>query len=137
MVIDRRTDGNTDDVDRLARLLSDERRRLALAVLAEAGGPVSLGTLARLVARREMGREGGRVDDLATAVEISLYHRDVPKLDGVDLVDWDRERDVVRPGAALEDALPLVEAIAAARRDDRSTPDRRAESSDPGGHSMR
>lgn len=102
----------TDDGDLPSQVLANERRRLVLAVLAEASAPVALGDLASLVACREAGRGREGIDERTDTIHVALYHKDVPKLDDADLVDWDRDRDVVGPGPDFADGIAFVEAIA-------------------------
>lgn len=123
MATDWRSIGSADDRDRISSAIADERRRLVLAVLAGAETPVSLGDLASRVARREVDQWGGRSDRRADAVHVELYHKDVPKLADIGLVDWDRDRDAVRPGPVFQDALLLVDALAAIEGDAPATPD--------------
>lgn len=123
-----------DSDDRMWQALADERRRLVLAVLAEATPPIALGDLAGLVARREADRRGGLVDDRVEAIHVSLYHRDVPKLAAADLVDWNRDGDLVRPGTNFQDVLRQIETIAEEAQDDRGNRESTSDSSDVNGH---
>lgn len=70
------------------RLLSDERRRTALAVLETEGTPIDLTELARAVATRADdidASESEQVEQLATA----LHHTHLPKMDKLGIVDYD------------------------------------------------
>lgn len=42
---------------------------------------------------------------------IQLHHVDLPKLDDLDLIEWDRETETVARGAAFEDVRPLLELL--------------------------
>ena len=134
MVSDRQSGRSADGRDRISRALGDERRRLVLEVLDTAGTPVALCDLARLVARREADRGGGRVDDRVDADHVARYHKHVPKLDDVGLVDWDRDRDLVRPGRHFEDAIALVDAVFASPGGPPDERDRSTDRADASGH---
>lgn len=78
------------------RLLSAERRRLVIDVLATRDTPVELADVARTVAARE--DEDG-ADDEATIepVEISLHHVHLPAMDAAGVIDYDAETNRVEP----------------------------------------
>jgi hypothetical protein len=76
-------------------LLMNERRRLALDILAERESAVALGDLAAAIAARE-----GGTDETATAVErieVTLHHSHLPKMDELDVIDYDVDTNVVTP----------------------------------------
>lgn len=71
----------------LHRLLSAERRRIVIDVLATRDPPAELADIARAVASRE--HDDGAVDaKTAESVEISLHHVHLPKLAAVDVIDY-------------------------------------------------
>ncbi|RDI72213.1 DUF7344 domain-containing protein [Halopelagius longus] len=85
------TDG--DGADEALSALSDERRRLALAVLRDDGTTVSRSALAGEVLRREAGDADTNPDaDDVRRVEFRLHHVHLPKLDDADFVAYDPER---------------------------------------------
>lgn len=95
-------------VDEVYEVLADERRRRAVASLAEARPPVDGGTLARSVAAAEADAPTEAVsDDRAKRVHAKLYHVHLPKLDAAGLVEYDAEDDTVRGVADDLDALPF------------------------------
>jgi len=67
------------------RLLQEDRRRLALEVLAEKRGPTDLTGLASDVA----AREGAVDDETRKQIEIALHHVHLPKLAECDVIDYD------------------------------------------------
>lgn len=72
------------------RLLTDERRRIALEVLSDRVGPVPLDELATEVAARESERE--TVDSAAVErAAIALHHNHLPRLAATDIVEYDAE----------------------------------------------
>jgi len=67
--------------------LANERRRHVLSTLEEAESELTLTELVREVARRERGNEPGATSDEVKRIRISLYHRHLPKLADVGLVE--------------------------------------------------
>lgn len=89
--------GRDDETDRLLRVLADRRRRYALTLLRDLG-TVTLADLADELAEWEHGTTIDRIPPEAVkSLYMSLYHRHVPKLEAVDLVEYDQERDLVAP----------------------------------------
>jgi hypothetical protein len=94
--------------------LADERRVLALAVLAADDGPMSPPDLAAAVAVREGSTEDatGRVH----SVGVSLHHVHLPKLTEAGLVSRDESGAVTYEGHPILDAaLPSVDVTREAR----------------------
>lgn len=88
-LLETRADGH---VDRLFRTLSNGRRRTALAVLAEAGGSLSVRELARRVSAHELGADTGSVSrSEVRRVEVSLFHNHLPSMDAANLLELDEE----------------------------------------------
>ena len=67
--------------------LAHERRRHVLSILEDAEAEMSLNELVREVASRESGDKPGATCDEVEQIRISLYHRHLPKLADVGLVD--------------------------------------------------
>ena len=67
--------------------LANERRRHVLSILEDAETEMSLNELVREVADRESGNEPGATCDEVEQIRISLYHRHLPKLADVGLVE--------------------------------------------------
>lgn len=74
------------------RLLSVERRRTTLEVLAERALPIDLGELARAVAEREAGPVPPG-DPAVEDVRIALHHNHLPKMAALDVVEYDPETE--------------------------------------------
>lgn len=72
------------------RLLSNDRRRLALDVLATQTTPVQLRDLARAVATREADTEEPD-SEYVDRVAITLHHSHLPKIAQRDVIDYDPE----------------------------------------------
>lgn len=41
-------------------------------------------------------------------LELDLFHRHLPKLDGAGFINWDREADIITRGPRFEEIAPLV-----------------------------
>ncbi|WP_436923693.1 DUF7344 domain-containing protein [Halosimplex amylolyticum] len=76
-------------------VLSERRRRLLLDVLDERTTPLGLRELATGI----VAREGGDPDDIEAvrAVEIVLHHKHLPKLNALDVLDYDRDEKQITP----------------------------------------
>ena len=93
----------TDSIDRIFRALADGGRRAAVAYLVDSERPVSRDELVQHVAvetgdRRVVG--GCPREQLA----VRFHHHHLPQLEAAGLVDYDRERAVVR-GTDLADRV--------------------------------
>lgn len=78
------------------RLLAEEQRRLALALLAQRRDTVEVEELAAEIARREA--DGGPVgEQVVDRVVISLHHRHLPMMDDLGVVDYDADLYQVDP----------------------------------------
>ena len=72
------------------RLLANERRRIALAVLADRSTPIGLDGLAEEIASIEGDVDA--VDEHAVRrVSIALHHNHLPRMADVNLITYDRE----------------------------------------------
>lgn len=83
-------------------VLAEHRRRVALSVLREYDDDLTLADLAEEVARCE-ATETDRLADISpetvTEVYVSLYHDHVPRLVDADLLEYEQERDLVKPAS--------------------------------------
>lgn len=90
--------GGPLDIDDVLEALRSERRRHALAVLAEHSTPLTLADLADEVAIRE---HAAPIDEIAAEdvqrVYLDLYHAHVPKLVELDVLEYHQEGDLVTP----------------------------------------
>lgn len=93
----------TTALDELFDVLSDSTRRRILTRLNER----TSGTEPE-VPVAELAREG----EGSERKPIRLLHSDLPKLDAAGFIDWDRNRQVVRPGRRFTDVAPLIELLA-------------------------
>lgn len=87
-------------------LLGDERRRHALAVLAERSAPIDLESLAEAVADRETAVARPSADEIER-VAVSLHHVHLPRAADLGVLDYDaggnRVEHVETIPAALSD----------------------------------
>ena len=90
---------STDDLDANERhdVLSSDRRRIALAVLADRYGPVELECLAQSVAAAELDGGGEPTPGVVRTVAITLHHAHLPKLSDYGLLSYDPESRCVDP----------------------------------------
>ena len=92
-------------------VLSNARRRYALAVLARADPPVTIRDLTNEIATREYDAPLTEVPaDAVTAIHARIRHVHVPKLVETDVIDYDPERRRIEDVSLerLSPALPSV-----------------------------
>lgn len=77
------------------RLLSVERRRIAVDVLSNCPSPVSLDDVALAVASREQNVSMPDPADIER-VAVSLHHHHLPKMDAWGVVDYDATANRIR-----------------------------------------
>jgi len=78
-------------------VLRNDRRRMVLEHLGDAEGAVSARDLSEAIAAREAGSDPPP-RDVRRSVYISLQQTHLPKLDDLDVVDYDDAERAVRPG---------------------------------------
>jgi hypothetical protein len=86
------------------RLLSVERRRTAIDVLAECDLPIGVAELAEEVVARE-GRAADADGGTAADVAVSLHHHHVPALADAGVVDYDPTANRIETRRSNFDAL--------------------------------
>lgn len=77
-------------------LLAVEERRLALDALSERASAVDLEELAVEVATRRDGPSAARRDDVEQ-LTTALHHAHLPRMDDLDVLDYDPETNVANP----------------------------------------
>jgi len=91
-----RCDGGRAPLDRAFEALADTRKRYVAYHLLDVGG-ADVQELAEHVAARECdGTVTAAPEDHAEAVRLDLYHNHLPKLDALDVVEYDRRSGAVR-----------------------------------------
>jgi len=76
------------------RLLSNERRRATLTVLAERTTPLRIDDLATAVAQRVIDDDPEM--EFVERVKISLHHSHLPKMDYLDVLEYDPDAKIIR-----------------------------------------
>lgn len=76
------------------RILSAERRRILLAVLADRSTPIGLEALAAAVGEEEEGADGVKPETVER-IAITLHHNHLPKLAELGIVDYDTTSNYV------------------------------------------
>lgn len=112
-----------DDDELFDALAAEQRRRLLVDLLD--------GTPRRVPALSEAERELADADErllqrcLADSLELAgtdgealrNHYLHLPKLEGYDFLEWDRDAETVTTGARYEDARPILELLADAREE--------------------
>lgn len=101
----RSTDPGTDiPLDDVFDALADEHRRRVLRCLRECDPPVEVGTVARMLEER-VGRGAAE-----HPLETGLHHRTLPKLDAVDIIDYEPASNLVL-ACRTEATEPYLDAV--------------------------
>lgn len=91
-------------------ILKNSRRRLVLQYLLEEEAPVSLGTLSEHVASVETGKEPRMLDSQERKrAYVGLYQCHLPRMDGADVIDFNKDRGLVALGPHAESVLAHIE----------------------------
>lgn len=93
------------DLDELYRIAANERRRTIIAILLREKEPLSIETLVRQIVENQKGITQHK----AAFIETELRHRYLPMFSDANLIEFDSEREVVRPKDELsrfEQILP-------------------------------
>ena len=94
------------ELDRVFKILKNERRRQVLTYLDRVGGPVGIGELAEELAAHENDTTPARVDSTQRKrVYVALYQCHLPKMAELGVVDYDRRAGVVE---LTEGARPVL-----------------------------
>jgi hypothetical protein len=90
-------------LDQVFEILRNKRRRIVLKYLRDAGGPVSMSDLAEHVAAKEHDKP---VDHLSSKerkrVYVGLYQCHLPKMNGTDVVEFNKPRGIIVRGENAE-----------------------------------
>lgn len=91
-------------------ILKNSRRRLVLRYLLEEETPVSLGTLSEHVASVETGKEPRMLDSQERKrAYVGLYQCHLPRMDGADVIDFNKDRGLVELGPHAESVIAHLE----------------------------
>lgn len=113
-------------IDVIFDVLSDRQRRHTLVSLLDHGGAIALSELAEDIAARDTGPPRSEVspqvsenrmevpEDRVQELTAALYHAHIPKLADAGVVEYDSDRDTVRPTKStrqIKDLLELTEPL--------------------------
>lgn len=86
-------------LDEIFGILRNQRRRDVLKILFEEGGPVRLGELAEQIAAWENGKDVHEINSSERKrVYVGLYQAHLPKMDSMDVIDFNKPRGIIEPG---------------------------------------
>lgn len=102
----------TIDFDAVLELCQHEHRRIVLRTLADERRSMTVAELAEAIDDHLQGPATREVPEEAPArIRIGLHHRHLPRLETVDVVEYDDERNVVDPTADFDRVEPHISAI--------------------------
>lgn len=103
----------TLSIDDATVVIANERRRLTIDSLAETeGGVTALGELAEAVAAAEHEKPVAEIDsNERKSAYIALVQTHLPRLDGLDVVDYDEGAQMIERGPAFDHAERVLEAV--------------------------
>ncbi|MFD1635091.1 DUF7344 domain-containing protein [Haloplanus ruber] len=95
-------ENNSEDaisLDSAFEILSHTYRRRILVVLVQHDSDIKFGIdhLIQASDRRD--------------IELSLHHNHLPKLDQIELINWNREEDTISRGIRFEEIAPMLELL--------------------------
>ncbi|ADD04429.1 uncharacterized protein Nmag_0845 [Natrialba magadii ATCC 43099] len=96
--------------DDVFHILQTSRRREAIRYVLDSEGTVKMGNLAEHVAAREHDTTVAKLTSTQRQrVYIPLYQSHLPKLDKAGVIEYNKSRGIIRPGAHLETFRPYLE----------------------------
>lgn len=98
------------DAGEIHDVLRNDRRRLTLEALREAGGESTVRDLSEMVAARETGKEPPPRDK-RQSVYVSLHQTHLPKLDELGIVQYDADNNDVRLGEKVKEVEVYMEVV--------------------------
>ncbi|MEF8771704.1 DUF7344 domain-containing protein [Halodesulfurarchaeum sp.] len=98
--------------DELFQVLSNRRRRYAVHAIKQESGPAQIGDVAERVASWEYDVERAELSyDERKRIYTALQQSHLPKMDDAGIVSFDKERGVIEPEPALEDADVYIDIV--------------------------
>jgi len=91
-------------------ILSSERRRLAIQYLREGENGIEVNDIAEYIAERETGESPPPKDSRKT-VYVSLHQTHLPKMDDLDIVDYDTDTKEVSLSGRFRDVAVYMEVV--------------------------
>ncbi|WP_207890221.1 DUF7344 domain-containing protein [Natrarchaeobius chitinivorans] len=102
-------------LDTLFQILSHQHRRAVLGVLIENGRKLTLNDLTKEIAARNHETPITEVpSDDVNKFHLSLYHNHVPRLAETQLIEYDEDREIVKPTETLNQLEPFLSQVAEA-----------------------
>lgn len=90
-------------LDQIFEILKNPRRRYVLRYLREVADEVTLGDLSEQIAAWENEKEIQQVSSSERKrVYVGLYQVHLPKMDGMDIVSFDKSRAIIEPGPTID-----------------------------------
>lgn len=103
------TNQDHERISELFSVLADQRRRYAIHCLSQSETPMALADLTDEIVRLEMGTDPTMVPEVRDQIYTQLSHRHLPKLAEANLVNFDKDENLVSLGDAAADAQPYLE----------------------------
>ncbi|MFH5798971.1 ArsR family transcriptional regulator [Haladaptatus sp. CMAA 1911] len=87
--------------DEIFDVLSHRQRRHVLSTLLDSGDEITVSELAEMTSSKSDGD--------ASRIEVGLHHSHLPRLEGMGIVEYDRDAETVEPTAAVAELEPFFE----------------------------
>ncbi|WP_231182975.1 ArsR family transcriptional regulator [Haladaptatus sp. DYF46] len=87
--------------DEIFDVLSHRQRRHVLSTLLDSDDEITVSELAEMTSSKSDGD--------ASRIEVGLHHSHLPRLEGMGIVEYDRDAETVEPTAAVADLEPFFE----------------------------
>jgi DNA-binding transcriptional ArsR family regulator len=89
--------------DEIFDVLAHQQRRHILTTLLDCSEEMTVSELAEVT--------GSKTGDDAERIEVGLYHSHLPRLDGMGIVEYDRDAETVEPTPAVTELEPFFELV--------------------------
>jgi hypothetical protein len=104
--------GTSTEFDTVLELCQDHHRRIVLAVLTTEKRSVTVNDLTKTIVKHNHHAPLTEVsEESTTQIRLSLLHMHIPKLEDLSFVDYDQERQLVKPTPQFEQLQPQLSAI--------------------------
>lgn len=98
-------------LDQVFEILKNQRRRYVLRYLASMDDEVSLSELAEEIAAWENGKDVGQISsNERKRVYVGLYQCHLPKMDGMDIISYNKPRGLIKKGENIDLVLRYIQA---------------------------
>ncbi len=90
-------------LDQVFEILRNQRRRHVLRFLNDSDGTISLGELSERIAALENEKDVNEISSSERKrVYVGLYQCHLPKMDGMDVISFNKPRGIISPGTNLD-----------------------------------